>query len=869
MRLGLLSLLLVAGLAFAGCDAGRRELVVSEPPPVTMPASGLPLPSTVSREALQQQLYHFLASRVYAQKGWRRDKRIRDTGPYQDGVYYGTHPAVRIYYSPEMIAWLEGNRAGEIPDGAMLVKEMFPPPAARYAGKDDHLPVEWTVMVRDKAGSKDGWYWSFYGVDSPQPPDNDDPPFKYPNSGFGLYCVRCHASAESTLTFASTSNIEGFPGEPQVYPVDDSWMTGDNGGPDPHPNGDTQGDIVPRALAQGIINQEFLDYFDQFPAIANSDVARIPGVTTSHAVADGHRQFVTSDQCLSCHAGDSSPFGPNMLSEDSTVDLSPWGEWAWSMMGLAGRDPIFYAQLETEMALHSQPGGDFNAATIANFCLRCHGVMGQRQHSLDKPGEQFTVAQAMAAASDDPNHIYGGLARDGISCAVCHQIQDQSNLPLSSIDTGRFIVKPAVDGLLTIFGPYQNPTLRPMQQALGMKAVGSSHVEDSLLCASCHTVDLPVLDAVTGKTLETKLEQATYPEWLNSSFGQPGTDFKSCQDCHMPTTYHTDDPLTFKIANVQDQDFPPADGLAPIGEITVKPRSGYRRHTLAGINVFALEMFRQFPQILGVNTKSFMTGLDNGLDNAIDGALLTAARSARIEVLSTSRTGNLLQANLKVISLTGHRFPSGVGFRRLILQVLVRDGAGNLVWSSGRTNDLGLVIDQNGQPLSGEKAEDLAVQPHYQVIDSPSEAQIYEERNRDSTGRPSTSFLGRAEEVKDNRLLPKGWTLAGPPGMEAHFVEATKPFGEAAEDPDFVDGTGSDTILYRMSLPDGAAGPFTVEASLYYQAIPPYYLQQRFEQARGPATQRLHHIGSLLDVKNSPFPQWKLLVTQASRSIVP
>ncbi len=32
----------------------------------------------------------------------------------------------------------------------------------------------------------------------------------------------------------------------------------------------------------------------------------------------------------------------------SPTNLSPYGEWRYSMMGLAGRDPIFFAQLDTE-----------------------------------------------------------------------------------------------------------------------------------------------------------------------------------------------------------------------------------------------------------------------------------------------------------------------------------------------------------------------------------------------------------------------------------------------------------------------------------------------------------------------------------------
>ena len=201
-------------------------------------------------------------------------------------------------------------------------------------------------MVRDTNGAHDGWFWSYYSSDPPQQPDSDDFPLNYPDSGFGLYCVRCHGSAETTLTFASTANIEGFPGEPMVYAVDDSWMTAREPETVPHPNEEHDIDTTPgirQALEDGTINQEFLDYFDQFPAQARSEIANLPPETRDRVVSKEHRQFFSSDQCLSCHSGDNSHFGPNMIKDD--VDISPMGEWRWSMMGLAGRDPIFFAQL--------------------------------------------------------------------------------------------------------------------------------------------------------------------------------------------------------------------------------------------------------------------------------------------------------------------------------------------------------------------------------------------------------------------------------------------------------------------------------------------------------------------------------------------
>ena len=38
------------------------------------------------------------------------------------------------------------------------------------------------------------------------------------------------------------------------------------------------------------------------------------------------------------------------------ANLSQYGEWRYSMMGLAGRDPIFFAQLDTESTVHAASG---------------------------------------------------------------------------------------------------------------------------------------------------------------------------------------------------------------------------------------------------------------------------------------------------------------------------------------------------------------------------------------------------------------------------------------------------------------------------------------------------------------------------------
>src|ERR1051326_2651882 len=97
--------------------------------------SGLPLPSSFLPARLpefQTQLKSFLTSGKYRSLNWCEDKKLRDTGPFINGVSYGVHPTVKIYYSPAVIDWLvDKDKSKLIPDGAMIVKEQYSAPAAR------------------------------------------------------------------------------------------------------------------------------------------------------------------------------------------------------------------------------------------------------------------------------------------------------------------------------------------------------------------------------------------------------------------------------------------------------------------------------------------------------------------------------------------------------------------------------------------------------------------------------------------------------------------------------------------------------------------------------------------------------------------
>ena len=91
-----------------------------------------------------------------------------------------------------------------------------------------------------------------------------------------------------------------------------------------------------------------------------------------------------------------------------------------------------------------------------------------------------------------------------------------------------------------------------------------------------------------------------------------------------------------------------------------------------------------------------------------------------------------------MISKVGHKFPSGVGFRRAFIAFSVLDENGKMLWASGRTNGAGVIVDESGAPLDGElwwkddcsariNPGERAHQPHYQKITRQNQAQIYQE----------------------------------------------------------------------------------------------------------------------------------------------
>ena len=971
----------------------------------TSPDTGLPapgflrIPPPISRlddkNIYDTQMQDFLRVRGYEDElGWAGDLNWRLTGPYVgpigSGQAYGVHPAVRLFYSPELIEWLCSDREGEIPDGAVIVKEMHSINESLDITLDsegcmvinaDVEPDSWTIMVKQKGEFLDGWYWGNYIIEYDPPTSSwqvgnppvfdrsavtsddffggqivpDEPnPLWYPTgyvyessnkipdvvptfSDYGNYCINCHASAESEQTFTSLDNLL-TPGIRYKHYGPEKASGVQRGyydlGPVYAPGGIALRNIPPGLKAEGEVDNydspfskplpepapEFLAFYDQLGIVTFPDVwdLRLPAETYDHVVSGsgGADEFITSDQCAGCHDGTISNSSlPNMIFEEpgpdgtNNINLSPYSEWKASPMGLAGRDPVFFSQLESET--NNLP--EFTAC-IESTCLHCHGVMGQRQLAIDTEGQDNEDCKSLFAIEPPPRvpfgkpfrldmvkqwpdsednefQIYGALARDGISCSVCHHISE-TNLGRESSFTGNFVTGPPDE----MYGPYEDSTIvtKPMDNALGITPkfadyFVSGDAFSSHICGSCHNILLPVFSN-EGELLGASYEQSTNLEWLNSQFGTSGENFKSCADCHMPVHYKGEK-LSFKIANIESNEFAPTTSRLPDEDITLTERDNFARHSLHGLNVFLNEMFQQFPLILGYRQIDALTGtfsvpgLITGRDSMVEMARNETADIA-VETLEINPEGSV-RAVVKVSNLAGHYLPTGVGFRRIFIEFLVRDAEGDVLWASGRTNKLGVLVKGTSDEILPSEEPLLdpdAIQPHYQTITGDDQVQIYEEIFKDSEGNVTTSFLRRVNEVKDNRIRPKGTDpeFFANPALSPYTQALAELHGEERFDPHYTDPalTGSDVIEYLITLDDETLSRVhDVQVTLYYQAVPPSYLQERFRDAGvGPAEndeiKRLFYITSHLNVNDAVdgegrdiIQDWKLPLTGTSRAL--
>ena len=595
------------------------------------------------------------------------------------------HNYVRANYSPTMVNWLEQYRpSGEtaeaapaIPDGSAIVLEVYD---SKTAAKSSAT----LSMVRHR----ESWIFARYQPATDQQAESAQGGLNYPS------CRGCHAFENPQFLYASHATMTTNTSQKLSLEIADN-----PGQITPAPvfqRGDTLSERLPD---DSPLVAEFIATFSEhtnqpLPILTADDVVHFPPQSLDQVQegpdSDGVYPilckdcFYTAEFCAACHSSTTSGTVdslPQMTYESTTVphgdppdkhyyaNWSMYGEYSVSIMGLASRDPIWQAQVEQELNYNS----GVDETIITNVCFRCHGPMGQRQ-LMDDTGEQFNRFTFFSVYEDNPAGyvnpypdepaaapefaLYGSLARDGISCTMCHFMGPNNSSgapngiwngedyqvfygPMDESISQRedphgppypFIGEPQYRTDGDVLGPTspsflnQEPMLK--FEALGLdlayneKTTNGSYLREGQFCGSCHSLVVPKIPTgyVAGGSVAEITKDSPYYTKPETCTGDNPTFAADGNPVNDPCVALAYEQTTFwEWAN---SDFPDEDTICqtchmPLinaagedhtamvaqfeGAKTTKPKT-YRRHRVMGINLFVSEMYQQFDDVLGIDT---------------------------------------------------------------------------------------------------------------------------------------------------------------------------------------------------------------------------------------------------------------------------
>ena len=467
--------------------------------------------------------------------------------------------------------------------------------------------------------------------------------------------------------------------------------------------------------------------------------------------------FEGSGNCAVCHSN---------LKDASGNDVSIDTQWRSTIMANAAKDPYFLAKTASEAAnLPSLKGA------IEDACATCHMPMAQTQAAADE-----TATGMLGSGFLNTSNPLNKTAMDGNSCTLCHQIK-ADGLGTAATLGGAYKIDTSTASPNRIeYGPYPSPLTGPMQSLVGFTPAQGAQQNSAGLCATCHTVYTPIVDA-KNNVVGTFPEQTAYLEWSASSYGSNPAAQLACQSCHMA----------------------PASGAVAVSNnpTTLAPRSPYYQHAFIGGSSLILKMMgSQVPQ-LGITASSEQMLATSALT-----ATQLGSKAAQITVTSSSIADGKLNVTLSVSDQTGHKFPTGFPSRRAWIEFTVADSSGKVVFESGKVKADGSITGNDADAKNG------AFEPHYDVITKSDQVQIYESIMANTDGKVTYNIIKGASYLKDNRILPAGFDKAKAP-------QDAGVYGDAFSDANFKGG--SDQVTYQVSV--GGTGPYTVTARLLYQTV--------------------------------------------------
>lgn len=475
--------------------------------------------------------------------------------------------------------------------------------------------------------------------------------------------------------------------------------------------------------------------------------------------------FPTAKQCSGCHGFD--PQMNSMVEWDGN-DVNVHDDWSTSMMANSAKDPFWRAKVSHEVMVNPSHKLD-----LETKCISCHAPQGHFTAIL-RGADHYTIEDMVGDS----------IGLDGVSCGACHMKSAENLEHLFSGEAN-------YDTSGVMFGQYNMPFAAPMNSFVGFNPVFSEHINSSGICASCHTLFTKSVDLDGEFTGETFAEQATYHEWINSDFDDEGDTPQSCQSCHMPRLNETI--------------------VISANYLFLEPRFPYGLHDMIGANIPMIKMIQANKEELDIEAA------DEHFEETIAKTMtMLQERSLDIELTLHELANDSISFDLKLTNKAGHKFPSGCPSRRLYVEFVVKEGLGDTLFSSGKVDDEYRII-----------GHDQTYEPHHNVISDDSQVQIYEHVIGDVEGKVTTVLEQAYQGLKDNRLPPRGFTTS-------HAVyDTTQIYGLALNDNDFnhiddEEGSGSDIVKYQIAL-NGYKGFLDISAKVYYQALPPRWLDPMFE----------------------------------------
>ncbi len=308
-------------------------------------------------------------------------------------------------------------------------------------------------------------------------------------------------------------------------------------------------------------------------------------------------------------------------------------EWTGSVHALAFQDPVYQGELNLAVKAVGHE--------ISRQCEGCHSPAGVVTGEIKGPGLKGL----------------GPVARAGVSCDICHSISGVTHCqtPTRDPENGSLILSPgrdAADGPKLV---KRGPNAPSADCGMGFHECVESPLHRSAdLCASCHQVyhyekHFPI--------------ESTYEEWKGSSYAQRGI---GCQDCHM---------VEF-------------DTYLRSADLFTKPERKDYRHYFSGANYLLAYLGQAAAKKAGDDA------LAANLGRKYEMAVKRLQSVAGVEIHPQYRDNKLTEIKVRVKNVrAGHNLPTSLtNVREMWLEVVARDGAGKVIFTSGGLDNKGTLL---------------------------------------------------------------------------------------------------------------------------------------------------------------------------------